>query len=145
MQSRKCLRIGKAFFAIWKWLAKTLTILCKSACSLDAGATSVQVTIKSGGLKLIQIQDNGCGIKVSELCGIGLPVYYHWNKYILLIWLQKEDMPIVCERFTTSKLRKFEDLSCIHTYGFRGEVSMILLVLFWILKIDDGLMCNFLY
>lgn len=64
--------------------------------AVDAGSTSLEVLVKDGGLKLLQITDNGCGIN-------------------------KDDLPILCERFTTSKLKEFEDLMAIGTYGFRGE------------------------
>ncbi|KAF5390112.1 hypothetical protein D9757_003823 [Collybiopsis confluens] len=69
--------------------------------SLDAGATSIKVTVKEGGLKLLQIQDNGCGIRTHLI--------------------QTSDLPILAERFTTSKLSSFADLSRLTTYGFRGE------------------------
>ena len=64
--------------------------------SVDAGATTINVAVKDGGLKLIQIADNGHGIRF-------------------------EDLPILCARHTTSKLREYEDLERINTLGFRGE------------------------
>jgi DNA mismatch repair protein MLH1 len=64
--------------------------------AVDAGSTSLEVLVRDGGMKLLQITDNGHGI-------------------------EREDLPILCERFTTSKLKAFEDLSSIGTYGFRGE------------------------
>lgn len=64
--------------------------------SIDAGATEITVTCKNGGLDLIKVKDNGCGININ-------------------------DYERVCERFATSKLRTTADLQKISTFGFRGE------------------------
>ena len=64
--------------------------------SLDAGATSVTVEIREGGLDLIRVSDNGCGI-------------------------EEADLRMAFERHATSKISKEQDLFSIRTLGFRGE------------------------
>jgi DNA mismatch repair protein MLH1 len=87
--------------------------------SLDAGSTSIKVTAKDGGLKSMMITDNGHGIRVSY------KFHNPWNSAtktaVLDFLLQKEDLPLLCQRFATSKLRAFSDLQSLNTYGFRGE------------------------
>jgi DNA mismatch repair protein MutL len=64
--------------------------------SLDAEASRVTVELSKGGRELIQITDDGRGIPPDEL-------------------------QTAIERHTTSKLERFDDLSNLHSYGFRGE------------------------
>jgi DNA mismatch repair ATPase MutL len=42
--------------------------------AVDAGSTSLEVLVKEGGLKLLQITDNGHGIDVRDLCSTASPV-----------------------------------------------------------------------
>ena len=64
--------------------------------SIDAGAKNIVVEIKNGGISLIKITDDGCGIA-------------------------EDDMEIAFERHATSKIRSAEDLAVVKSMGFRGE------------------------
>ena len=64
--------------------------------AIDAGAAQITVSIESGGVKLIEISDNGTGIEAAYI-------------------------PTAFIRHATSKIQTEEDLNYIHTLGFRGE------------------------
>ncbi len=64
--------------------------------SIDAGATSLTVNFRNAGLELIQIIDNGCGMS---------PL----------------DARMAFDRHATSKIRNFDDVYRLQTFGFRGE------------------------
>ena len=64
--------------------------------AIDAGATAVTVEIKDGGISFLRITDNGSGIPADQVREAFL-------------------------RHATSKIRTSEDLSNIHSLGFRGE------------------------
>ena len=64
--------------------------------AIDAGAAAVTVEIRSGGMALIRVTADGCGIAPQEL-------------------------PTAFLRHATSKLRTAQDLAAIGTLGFRGE------------------------
>jgi len=90
--------------------------------SLDAGSTNITVTVKDGGNKLLQVTDNGCGIRVRLVCSC---THGPWLLAHCLLsriaHVQADDLPLLCERHATSKIRVFEDLQHCSTFGFRGE------------------------
>lgn len=64
--------------------------------ALDAGATSILLSLEDGGKKRIRLQDDGMG-------------------------MDKEDLLLACVRHATSKISSLEDLQHIASMGFRGE------------------------
>lgn len=64
--------------------------------SIDAGATRIEVVVKDGGVKLLQVTDNGCGIS-------------------------EADLGLLCKRWCTSKIDSHVDLLKLTSFGFRGE------------------------
>lgn len=64
--------------------------------SIDAGANEIKIIVKGAGKSLIQIIDDGFGI-------------------------EKEDVEVAFERYTSGKIERFEDLNSLKTLGFRGE------------------------
>src|SRR5712692_9956563 len=64
--------------------------------SLDAGARAISVEIERGGVGLIAVADDGCG-------------------------MTREDAILSLRRHATSKIRSAADLAAIRTLGFRGE------------------------
>ncbi len=64
--------------------------------AVDAGSTAITVEIQHGGITLMRVTDNGCGIA-------------------------REDVQTAFLRHATSKIQQEQDLDAIHTLGFRGE------------------------
>jgi DNA mismatch repair protein MutL len=64
--------------------------------SLDAGARKIDVVIRRGGISLVRVIDDGCG-------------------------MDRDDALLSLERHATSKIRSAADLQAVATLGFRGE------------------------
>ena len=79
------------------------------------------MTVKDGGLKYLQVHDDGCGIRVCTFGGIHAVMVCLPYAKLFKYTMQREDLAILCQRHTTSKLEDFSRLQELKTLGFRGE------------------------
>ncbi len=64
--------------------------------SLDAGARQIEIEVEQGGVRLMRVRDDGCGIR-------------------------KDDLALALSRHATSKIHSLHDLEQVSSLGFRGE------------------------
>lgn len=64
--------------------------------SLDASAKAIEINLVESGIERIEVSDNGVGIG-------------------------EVDFEALCQKYSTSKINNFDDLTTVKSFGFRGE------------------------
>ena len=96
----KIIRLDKNLanqIAAWEVVERPISVIKELIeNSIDANATNIKIEIENGWIDKIVISDD-------------------WE------WIEKQDLPLVIEKYSTSKIKSIEDLYNIMTFWFRWE------------------------